>query len=376
MAGIYFHIPWCRKVCIYCDFHFSVSMRNKDELIKCMLREMEIQKDYTGNETVETIYFGGGTPSVLNAGEINTMIGQANLIFRTSDNAEITLEANPDDMSLPYLTELLNAGINRLSIGVQSFFDDDLKWMNRRHDAALSVQSIENGFSAGFENISIDLIYGLPGMDADKWLKNLEIAFDSGIQHLSAYHLTLENKTVYANRVKKGLLKEPDEVRGLKQYELLMDFAAEKDFIHYEISNFCRPGYISGHNTSYWLQETYLGIGPSANSYNGCSRQWNIRNNSKYIKEINRGIIPCTSEILTPTDRFNEYVLTSLRTHWGADIKEIEREFGPVCLDHFLIESRKPLHEGKMEARGGKYTISRKGKFFADGIISDLFITS
>jgi oxygen-independent coproporphyrinogen III oxidase len=376
MAGIYFHIPWCRKVCIYCDFHFTVSMKNKDELIKCMLSEMQIQKDYLANEPVQTIYFGGGTPSVLDPGEIRKIIDRTGTLFPVSENPEITLEANPDDMSLPYLRELRSAGINRLSIGVQSFFDDDLKWMNRRHDAEMSVKSIENSARAGFDNISIDLIYGLPGLDTEKWEKNLEIAFSTGIKHLSAYHLTLEDKTVYSHRIKKGVLREPDETMGLKQYEMVMDRAAEKGYIHYEISNFCRPEYMSRHNTSYWLQEAYLGIGPSANSYTRYSRQWNIRNNSKYIEEINRGVIPCSSETLTTVDRYNEYVLTSLRTHWGADTDKIAQEFGPACLEHFLLGSSKPLNEGKLEKSGSNYTISRKGKFFADGIISDLFLVS
>jgi oxygen-independent coproporphyrinogen III oxidase len=375
MAGIYFHIPWCRKVCIYCDFHFTVSMKNKDALIKCMLSEMELQRNYTGNEKIKTLYFGGGTPSILDPGEIRQIIDRAATLFPVSEIPEITLEANPDDMSASYSAELRDAGINRLSIGVQSFFDDDLQWMNRRHDSAMSVRSVENSIAAGFENISIDLIYGLPGMDACKWRKNLEIAFKSGIQHLSAYHLTLEDKTVYAHRVKKGLLPEPDEVQGIKHYEMLMDMAAEYGFIHYEISNFCKPGFMSRHNTAYWLQETYLGIGPSANSYNRSSRQWNVRNNSKYIEEISRGVVPFTSEILTTTDLYNEYLLTSLRTQWGADTERIAHEFGSKYYDHFMAESLIFLNEGKMERKGTCFVISRKGKFFADGIISGLFYT-
>ena len=375
MAGIYIHVPWCRKVCIYCDFHFSVSVRNKDALLECLLKELEIQKDYLGGEDIESVYFGGGTPSVLSYEEVNRMLSRIKALFNVVENAEITLEANPDDLSTQYLEQLGKAGINRLSIGVQSFHDDDLKWMNRRHDGNMSKQSVENSIKAGFKNISIDLIYGLPGMDAKKWHRNLITALSSGIQHISAYHMTLENKTVYASRVKRGILKKPDEAAGLKQYEMLINMAVDRGFMHYEISNFCLPGYISHHNTSYWLGKPYLGIGPSANSFNRESRQWNIRNNSKYIEEINRGDIPFSFEKLSLNDRYNEYVLTSLRTVWGADIKSIARNFGQLFRNHFEKEAGRLVSEGKLEINNNTYTISQSGKFFADGIISDLFIT-
>jgi oxygen-independent coproporphyrinogen III oxidase len=374
MAGIYLHIPWCRKVCIYCDFHFTVSMRNKNELIKCMKKEMELQKEYLGGEEIDSVYFGGGTPSVLNPDELNGLLNQVKANFSVTANPEITLEANPDDMSVPYLEELNNSGINMLSIGIQSFFDDDLKWMNRRHDGRLSLSSIGNSRKAGFENISIDLIYGLPGMSLERWHKNLETAFESNVQHISAYHLTLENKTVYAYKVKKGIFKEPDEENGSVQFEMLMDMALKEGYIHYEISNFCMPGFMSRHNTSYWLRKPYIGIGPSANSYNGHSRQWNVRNNSEYIRSVNQGIIPCKSEQLSMNDRYNEYVLTSLRTVWGADIGYIRTNFGQAYQDHFLKESARFLEEGRMERRANSFVMSRSGKFFADGIISDFFI--
>jgi oxygen-independent coproporphyrinogen III oxidase len=373
MAGIYFHIPWCRKVCIYCDFHFSVSMRNKSALLDCMIREMELQKDYLDDESIESVYFGGGTPSVLSPGDINRIIDHIPRFFNISNRPEVTLEANPDDMSLTYLAELKSSGINRLSIGIQSFFDDDLEWMNRRHDRNGSLNSIEFSKKAGFGNISIDLIYGLPEMSMEKWMDNLNAAFKSKVQHISAYHLTLEDKTVYSWKVKKGLLREPDETAGMEQFKMLMDLAGKEGFIHYEISNFCLPGFQSRHNSSYWQQKPYLGIGPSANSFNRTSRQWNIRNNNKYIEEISNGRVPCTNEQLGPNELYNEYILTSLRTMWGVDINRIREDFGPDLYDTFIDRSRKFLEDGRLEQNGNRITISDKAKFFADGIISDFF---
>jgi putative oxygen-independent coproporphyrinogen III oxidase len=373
MAGIYLHIPWCRKVCIYCDFHFSVSMRNKDELIKCMIREIGMQKDYLGPETVDTIYFGGGTPSVLNPDEINSIIDRVKSVFVISGDPEISIEVNPDDLSLPYLRELNQAGINRLSIGIQSFNDYDLEWMNRRHNGIQALRCIEDSREAGFENISIDLIYGLPEMDTEKWKENLIKAFSSNIRHLSAYHLTLENKTVYSHKIKKGLMKEPDEIAGLAQFEILMDMAGERGFEHYEISNFSLPGYYSRHNTSYWLRKPYLGIGPSANSFDGHSRQWNIKSNSGYIKSINAGIIPFEHELLDTKTDYNEYILTSLRTIWGVDVRYIANKYGNLYHDHFMKEAAGLLEQEKLTKTGNKIKLSRKGKFFADGIMSQLF---
>jgi oxygen-independent coproporphyrinogen III oxidase len=375
MAGIYIHVPWCRKVCVYCDFHFSVSMRNKSRLIECMLDEIELQRDYLNEATIESVYFGGGTPSVLNPDELHAILDKICSRFNLSANAEISLEANPDDLSLTYLRDLNDLGINRLSIGVQSFFDDDLAWMNRRHNRDQSVNSVEISKKAGFDNISIDLIYGIPGMKPAKWKENLIIAFNNQINHLSAYHLTLEKKTVYFHKVSKGVMEEPDETAGLQQYEILMDIAEREGFLHYEISNFCLPGRFSVHNTSYWLQKHYLGIGPSANSFNGRSRQWNIRNNSLYINKIEDGIIPCESEDLDLIKRYNEYVLTSLRTMWGTDRKVIKNNFGDELSEYFNRESRIFIDQGKIEQSGSRVMLGRSGKFIADGIISQLFWT-
>lgn len=367
------HIPWCRKVCIYCDFHFSVSMKNREQLTGCMIRELDLQRDYLGNESIETIYFGGGTPSVLKPGELLQLIQCINSLYKVSDDPEITLEANPDDLAPEYLHDLLQIGINRLSIGVQSFFDDDLKWMNRRHNGKQAVLSIENSIKAGFENINIDLIYGLPGQTNRKWAENLAIGFDNQIKHLSAYNLTLEPKTVYAYRIRKGLMREPDEKAGIRHFRQVMNMAGKYGFIHYEISNFCLPGFMSRHNTSYWLQKPYLGIGPSANSYNGTSRQWNLRNNSLYIKSLTEGTIPCNFEVLRPYEKYNEYVMTGLRTMWGVDPKLIQKLFGLQYNLLFMNEAEKLFAEGKLEKHGRQIRLTGSGKLFADDIISKLF---
>jgi oxygen-independent coproporphyrinogen III oxidase len=373
MAGIYIHIPWCRKVCIYCDFHFSVSMRHKDDLLECMKMEIELQQGYLNNEPIGTVYFGGGTPSVLSADELYTLLEQIKSFFNIAENPEISIEVNPDDLTSGYLKDLKTIGINRLSIGIQSFSDKWLNWMNRRHDARQALQSIELSRQAGFTNISIDLIYGIPGYGTDEWVDNLKIAFNSGIQHLSAYHLTLENKTVYANRVKKGMVEMPDESTGLKQFELLMDSAEKEGFEHYEISNFCIPGFYSRHNTSYWFVKPYLGIGPSANSFNGSSRQWNIRSNSGYINSLKNGLIPFDFEELDNLKKYNEYILTSLRTMWGVEPGKIEKDFESWLYEYFLSEANVLVGEGKLEEWQNRIRLTRKGKFFADGIIAQLF---
>ncbi len=374
MAGIYLHIPWCRKVCVYCDFHFSVSVRNRKQMVECLIKELFLQKNFTGTETIETIYFGGGTPSVLFPEELDKLIENIYKHFNVSESAEITLEANPDDLSFSYLCEIKGIGINRLSIGIESFFDEDLKWMNRRHNSQQSVKCLENSIKAGFDNINIDLIYGLPGLTTDRWEKNLDIAFKYEIQHLSSYFLTLEPKTVYFHRVNKGLMKKPDEIAGIKHYEILLRKVQEAGFIQYEISNFSLDGFISRHNTSYWLQKPYLGIGPSANSFNGSSRQWNVRNNTSYIESLENNIIPCTVETLSIEDRYNEYVLTSLRTVWGADLSFIKEKFGEECYGYFIAGADPFFSDGKLECDSNIVRVTRRGMLFADGIISELFM--
>lgn len=341
--------------------------------MECLIKEIELQKRYLGKEKISSVYFGGGTPSVVEAAGLSKILDKLLSVFNFSSSTEITLEANPDDLSFVYLKDLKNIGVNRLSIGIQSFVDDHLVWMNRRHNSKQSLLSIENSINAGFDNINIDLIYGLPGMQNSEWDENLRIAFSNKINHLSAYHLTLENKTVYSYRVSKGIMEKPDDYHGIEQYEMLMEFAESKGFIQYEISNFCLPGSYSVHNTSYWQQKPYLGIGPSANSYNGSSRQWNHRNNSLYIKKINERIIPCEIEKLSLNQKYNEYILTSLRTMWGVSEDLINARFGKKYLEYFIRESEKLIKNGRLEKVNDIVRLSGKGKFFADGIISELF---
>lgn len=375
MAGIYFHIPWCRKVCIYCDFHFSLAISNKQELLECILSEIKLQKDYLGREVIESVYFGGGTPSVLTAAELGRILDTTASYFNIAKSAEITIEANPEDLNIQYLKDLKNLGINRLSIGVQSFSDADLRWMNRRHDGKQAFRCITDSKKAGFDNINIDLIYGLPGMNKESWHENLKVTFKNNVQHLSAYNLTLEEKTVYSYRIRKGEMKKPDEATGLEHFNLLMEIAGKEGFLHYEISNFCLPGFFSLHNTSYWKGKSYLGIGPSANSYNGNSRQWNIRNNTLYIKSIKDGIVPYDHEELGRKEKYNEYILTSLRTMWGIDTGIIEQRFGPEFLDYFRKEVKDFISRGELTVNGSGIVLSNKGKCFADRIISGLFWT-
>ncbi len=336
---------------------------------------MELQRNYLLGEKISSIYFGGGTPSLLSGDEVRLLLEKTKSLFSVQEDAEITLEANPDDLSPVYLASLKAAGITRLSIGVQSFFDDDLSWMNRRHNADTALACVENSIRAGFEDINIDLIYGLPGTDTGKWERNLKIFLNTGVFHLSAYNLTLEDKTVYAYKVRKGLMSRPDDNRAADQYELLMDITSEAGFVHYEISNFCLHQRYSKHNTGYWLRKNYLGIGPSANSYNGTSRQWNINNNSLYIKNIENGRLHFNKEELDMETRYNEYIMTSLRTMWGVDADYAERAFGKVCADYLKKESNRLLKSGFLQEKGSRFILSRRGKFLADGIIARLFIT-
>ncbi len=350
-------------------------MKNKSVMLKSIMREMELQREYLAGENISSVYFGGGTPSVLSGDEVRLLLAKAQSMFSIQEDAEITLEANPDDLSPQYLANLKEAGINRLSIGVQSFFYDDLVWMNRRHSAAAALACIENSFRVGFKDINIDLIYGLPNADTGEWQRNLELFLKTGVCHLSAYNLTLEDKTVYSYKVRKGLMKGPDDNRAAEQYELLMDMTSEAGFVHYEISNFCLPERFSRHNTGYWLQKKYLGIGPSANSYNGTSRQWNVRNNTLYIKNINNGHLHFRKEELDTETRYNEYIMTSLRTMWGVDTVYAERTFGKVCAEYLKAESDRLIKRGLLQKQGSSLVLSRRAKFLADGIIAGLFIT-
>ncbi len=375
MAGIYIHIPFCRKLCNYCNFHRSTNTGNKDILIKALIKEIGLRKGYLDNEPVETIYFGGGTPSVLDVRELSGITGAVYKTFTVNKDAEITLEANPDDLTEKYLHDLKNnTAVNRLSIGIQSFYDEDLKLMNRRHDSLQALRSVKLSQEKGFSNISADLIYGLPEMTAEKWCSNLLQTFNLNIQHISAYHLSFEPGTVFNNFLNEGKLSLPTEEESLEQFELLIEVSKTRGFIHYEISNFALEGYLSIHNSNYWKQKKYLGIGPSAHSYNLTSRQWNIADNKKYIDGVSSGNPLVEVEALDTKSKYNDYVLTSLRTMWGADINYIGDTFGSEYAK-FILHKSKSFPESNIILQDNNIlTLTPRGQFISNYIMSELII--
>lgn len=372
MAGIYIHIPFCRQACHYCDFHFSTSMKKEAEMVAALAKEIEMRKDEFNGEIIETIYFGGGTPSVLTNVEINFLIDTVYANYTVSHNPEITLESNPDDLSVTRINELSNSRINRLSIGVQSFFEDDLKMMNRAHNALQSEACLTEAVKH-FDNISIDLIYGVPGMTNERWLHNVDKALSFGVPHISSYALTVEPKTALHSFVQKGIIAPPSDEAAQEHFHLLVDKLEANGFVHYELSNFGKEGYFSRNNTAYWLGKKYLGIGPSAHSYDGVSRSWNIANNALYLKGIEEGKLPSEKEKLTIADRYNEYVMTGLRTIWGVSLQRIEAEFGELYRHYLVEESEKFIVQGLLSLDDGTLKTTREGKFLADGLASDLF---
>ena len=373
MSGIYIHIPFCAKKCYYCDFFMSLSLRYKDDYLRALKKELKLRKNYLQNQIVETIYIGGGTPSLLNEKELNELFDFIFSEFLISEKPEITIEANPDDLSKAYLQELKKTPVNRLSIGIQSFFDDDLKMMNRRHSASQSIYAVKNAQDAGFSNISGDLIYGLPGMTTEKQQENLNRFFELNIPHLSAYHLTYEPNTVFYKRLKTGKLKEIPEEESVRQFQLLTKEAKSKGFIHYETSNFAKDGYFSKHNTAYWQQKHYLGIGASAHSYDGKSRQFNIKNIPEYIKRAGENTGFYEKEILSDTDKYNDYIITTLRTMWGTDTKYISENFGEKYYRHISDKAKPHIKQGNLLYENQLLLLSEKGKFIEDLILEDLF---
>ena len=349
------------------------SLKYKDRLIKTLLKEIELQKDYLAGEEIETIYFGGGTPSLLTSVELNRIFSRIENFFKISSDVEITIEANPDDLDKEKISALCKTPINRLSIGVQSFFEEDLKYLNRVHSEQQALKSVEDAKSAGFENISIDLIYGIPTLSEKNWYANIEKFFSLNLQHLSAYALTVEPKTSLDILIKKKKTEPVEEQRIIEHFHVLTSEIKANGFLHYEISNFCKEPYFSKHNKNYWFGEKYLGLGPSAHSYNQISRQWNVSNISKYISNVEKKIIPAEIEELTTIQKYNEYVLTSLRTMWGIDSYFINKQFGNKIKDHFNLYVNKHVNSGKIFEKNGKYFLSDEGKLFADGISSDLF---
>jgi oxygen-independent coproporphyrinogen-3 oxidase len=372
MAGIYIHIPFCKKACHYCNFHFSTSLKLKNQLLACMLKEIELQKNYL-SEIVETIYFGGGTPSILDSSEIDSILQIIFKTFKTSSNLEITLEANPDDISASKLNEWKLIGVNRFSLGVQSFLDKDLLWMNRNHNAKQSIQSIQQIQKAGFLNFTIDLIYGTPHLSNDEWKTNIQISVENNIPHISAYALTVEPNTALDFFIKKKKINAINAEKQATQFEILMDALNQQHYEHYEISNFAKPGFRSKHNSSYWKSQSYLGIGPSAHSYNFKSRQWNIANNALYIKSIEQNIVPFEIENLTTIQKINEYLMISLRTIEGCSLQFIENKFGENFLSEIKMKTVDLTKNQLIEIKDNHIVLTTKGKLLADKISVDLF---
>jgi len=373
MSGIYLHIPYCRHKCNYCNFYSLASNKYREELLPALRKEIALQQYYLEGEPVETIYFGGGTPSLLKQDELESLIAGIHKYFSITASAEVTLEANPDDLNFSKLNELKKAGVNRLSIGVQSFIDKDLRFLERRHSGSQARDCITRAQDAGFSNLSIDLIYGIPTLESKGWESNLQLATESGIPHISAYALTVEEKTPLSLHIQLGKLPGIEDERQLEHFNLLTASLPESGYEHYEISNFCKPGMYSKHNTSYWQGKKYLGIGPSAHSYNGSSRQWNVANLGLYISAMSKGEVLFEKEILTTAQRYNEYVMTSLRTMWGCDLDLIRAKFGAGFLAQALSDARQFLENGMLVQRAQVLHLTDKGLFHADGIASAFF---
>lgn len=371
MAGIYLHIPFCKQACFYCDFHFSTSLKKKEEMIQALLHELYLRKDEI-NEPVETIYFGGGTPSVLTNDEIDVLITRIYELFTVIENPEITLEANPDDLSAVRILELKKSRINRLSIGVQSFYNDDLQMMNRAHNADEAWNCLQEARNS-FDNISIDLIYGIPGMNIKKWESNIQKALDLNIPHISSYALTVEPRTALDTLIRKGKITAPDDGIAQEHFLKLVYMLEKAGFIHYELSNFGRSGYFSKNNSAYWQGKKYMGIGPSAHSFDGVHRSWNIANNPRYIQAIQKNILPKETEVLSIADRYNEYIMTGLRTMWGVSLAKITQDFGKEYTQYLLKNSQFFIHNEQLVLNNNTLTTTLKGKFFSDGIASNLF---
>ena len=371
MAGIYIHIPFCKQACHYCDFHFSTTMKKKDEMIEALIHEIHLRKNEI-NEPVETIYFGGGTPSVLSNAEIDQILEPIFSFFDVVENPEITLEANPDDLSTDRIVALSKSKINRLSIGIQSFYEDDLQLMNRAHNADEALQCLKTA-TQYFDNISIDLIYGMPNMSLEKWRSNVNLALSLNIPHISSYALTVEPKTALATLIKKGKIANTDEGLAHEHFLALVEMLENAGFVHYELSNFGKPEYFSKNNSAYWLGKKYVGIGPSAHSFDGENRSWNIANNSIYIQKIQENELPNEVEKLSIQDRYNEYVMTGLRTIWGVSLPIIENDFGTTYLNYLLENATYFIQKEQLIIENNVLKTTLKGKFFCDGIASELF---
>jgi oxygen-independent coproporphyrinogen-3 oxidase len=372
MAGIYIHIPFCKQACHYCDFHFSTSAKYKDEMVQALIKEITLQKNYLNGDTIQTIYFGGGTPSVLSADEIIHIINTITEIHAVTADAEITLEANPDDLDRQKINAFRNTPVNLFIIVIQSFFDEDLQWMNRVHRAVEAEASVKRAQDAGFENITVDLIYGYPLLTNIKWKHNLNKVFELGIPHVSAYSMTVEPQTALAAFISKKKQPPMNEGQSANQFNIMLDTMQVNGFEQYEISNFCKPGHYSRHNSNYWQGVQYLGIGPSAHSFNGDTRQWNIANNAAYIKSLTANTIPAEIEVLTEPNRLNEYIMTSLRTTWGLDLDKLNT-IAPGASAEVLKAARQYFDDGSIAKNDNIITLTPRGKLYADNVAAGLF---
>ena len=377
MAGIYIHIPFCKQACNYCNFHFSTSLQLKDELIAAMIKEIHLVTEKANHssekELCETIYFGGGTPSLLSIKELNNILASLYSKFEIAKDAEITLEANPDDITAEKLQLWKKVGINRLSIGVQSFLDQELVWMNRAHSSADSLRCIDEIKNAGFSDYSIDLIYGSPLLNNQEWLNTIDTVINKNIPHISCYALTVEPKTALHKMIAQNKKESVDAEKQAEQFVLLMNQMEQAGYEHYEISNFSKPGKRSKHNSSYWQGKKYYGFGPAAHSYDGIKRKWNVSNNALYIQSLKKNSIPSEEETLTSTQSINEYIMTSLRTIEGLDLEKINSLFGTNHVNQLLNASKIYIQSEKIIQQNNRLILTKQGKLFADGIAADLF---
>ena len=385
MSGIYLHIPFCKSKCAYCNFFSLVTEKKMDDYVLALKKEIINRKSYLGDDVVKTIYFGGGTPSLLPVKYVDEILELLHENYNIISNPEVTLEINPDTIDKDKMMALKHLGVNRMSVGIQSFNDDDLRYLGRRHDSRHALQVLDDLSSVGFDRITLDLIYGMPTLTEEKWNHNLDIFFSTGISHLSAYALTVEPKTILGQKIEKEELQEVSEEETIRHYNILVERTKENGFEHYEISNFAKEGCRSQHNSIYWQDVKYLGLGPSAHSYDGNSRQWNVSNLTKYIQFVNADIDTDTDadtdmgryyerEILSKEDKFNEYVMTSLRTSWGCNVEKIERDYGKSYAHNFLKDIKKYLDSGIMLMKDNNFILTDEGMLFADGIAADLFV--
>ena len=374
MAGIYLHIPFCKSKCLYCNFFSVASLSSRQDFLRSLQKEIMIRKDFLAGKKIKTIYFGGGTPSLISSSEINSILENIRKVFSAEDTTEITLEANPDDINTRNLQDWQKAGINRLSIGIQSFADEDLAYLGRTHNGVQAERSVRLALENGFSNVSLDFIYGMPTLSDTVFETNLEKAVNLGIPHISAYALTVEPKTGLEVMIRKNRIQGPDEEKTVSRFRFLMQYLGSRNYEHYEISNFCLPGMYSQHNSSYWKGDDYLGLGPSAHSFNGTSRQWNVSSISQYIDLIGSCRLHFETEILTMSQKFNEYVMVSLRTIWGVSLDHINKTFGENSALHFKTRVLKYLESEEMLEHEEIFTLSDKGKLFADKISADLFL--